>query len=40
MARIPPENPLDKPLEDAVVDAIASDLIDGDVVVPQPAPRQ
>ena len=33
MARIPPENPLDKPLEDAVADAIASDLIDGNVVV-------
>jgi hypothetical protein len=33
MARIPPENPLDKPLEEAVADAIASDLIDGNVVV-------
>jgi hypothetical protein len=33
MARIPPENPLDKPLEDAVADAIVSDLIDGNVVV-------
>jgi hypothetical protein len=33
MARIPPENPLDKPLEDAVADAIASDLIDSNLVV-------
>ena len=33
MARIPPENPLAKPLEDAVADAIASDLIDGNLVV-------
>ena len=33
MARIPPENPLDKPLEAAVADAIASDLIDGNLVI-------
>ena len=26
-------NPLDRPLEDVVADAIASDLIDGNVVV-------
>jgi hypothetical protein len=33
MARIPPKSPLDKPLEEAVADAIASDLIDGNVHV-------
>jgi len=35
MARIPPENPLDRSLEeeDAVADAVASDLIDGNLVV-------
>ena len=33
MAWRPPQNPLDKPLEDVVADAIASDLIDGNVVV-------
>jgi len=33
MARIPPENPFDNPLEEAVADAIVSDLIDGNVVV-------
>jgi hypothetical protein len=33
MARIPPENPLDRSLEDAVADAVAADLIDGNVVV-------
>jgi hypothetical protein len=29
----PPQNPLDKPLEEAVADTIASDLIDGTVHV-------
>jgi phage tail sheath protein FI len=28
----PPQNPLDKPLEDAVADAVTVDLIDGNVV--------
>ena len=29
----PPRNPLDTPLEEAVADTIASDLIDGNLVV-------
>ncbi len=29
----PPQNPLDKPLEEAVADTIASDLVDGNVHV-------
>jgi hypothetical protein len=33
MAWRPPQNPLDKPLEEAVADTIASDLIDGNVHV-------
>jgi hypothetical protein len=33
MAWRPPQNPLDKPLEDAVADAITVDLIDGSVHV-------
>ena len=33
MAWRPPQNPLDKPLEEAVADTIVSDLIDGNVHV-------
>ena len=29
----PPQNPLDKPLEEAVADQIASNLVDGNVHV-------
>jgi hypothetical protein len=36
MARILPENPLDKPLEEAVADAIASDLNDSSLHVLDP----
>ena len=33
MAWRPPQNPLDQPLEEAVADTIASDLIDGNIHV-------